>query len=100
MLSGGLACSRILPLGDDEPWRGREQPGSRPLPCSPCRASPVRRSNHGAATENPDALQGPTAARLDPYAAVIPRVRPVRRRSPGSVRRRHPARPARQPPLA
>ena len=40
------------------------------------------------------------AARLDPYAAVIPRVQPVNRRSPRSVRHRRSARPAREPPLA
>ena len=103
MLSGGLACSWIWPLGDDEPWRGRaggSSLGSRPLPCSPCRTSPrfspstlfflplilprflpgACENNHGAAPENPDALQVPASARLDPYAAVVPHVHPVRRR--------------------
>lgn len=80
--------------------RWREQLGFSP-PCSPCRATPhfspfswfssslslslmlprflsgERRRNHGATHENPNALQGPSAARLDLDAAVVPRVQPI-----------------------
>ncbi|KAM3404973.1 hypothetical protein ACQJBY_007834 [Aegilops geniculata] len=39
--------------------------------------SGARRRNHGATQENPNALQGPSAARLDPDATVVPRVQHI-----------------------
>ena len=85
MLSGRLAWSWMWSQSDDEPWRGHaggSSLGSRHLPCFlslnlPPSLPGARRSNHGAAPENHDAL--------------------CRRRSPGSGRHRRSVRPAHPP---